>query len=156
MILENIPVFIITIFIIEIAIPYTSRGFDYLYFCFISFFPNSFPPHSPTILPDIDPIVGVDLDVAAVGGQEEVEDVVAVELGDATPAVATHSGSLQLPVVVGVDAVDETAYLYCLRHGSIVFCTAKIRVFIYFSKKKKSHKAACTPKAQEIADVPPR
>ena len=51
----------------------------------VSFFSNSFPPHPPTILPDIDPIVGVDLNVAAVGGQEEVEDVVAVELGNMTP-----------------------------------------------------------------------
>ena len=51
----------------------------------VYFFSNSFPPHSPIILPDIDPIVGVDLDVAAVGGQEEVEDVVAVELGNTTP-----------------------------------------------------------------------
>jgi hypothetical protein len=43
---------------------------------------------------------------------------------------------LQLPVVVGVDAVDETAYLYCLCHDSIVFCTAKIMVLNQISKKK--------------------
>ena len=80
-----------------------------------------FPPHSPAILPDIDPKVGIDLNVAAVGGQEEVEDVVAVELGDATPRVATHRSSLQLPVIGRINAVDETAYFYCLRHGSILW-----------------------------------
>ena len=74
--------------------------------------------HSTAILADIKSVIGIDLDVAAIGGQEDVEDVVPVELGDAAPAVATHSGTLQLPVVVRIDAVDETAYFYCLCHFS--------------------------------------
>lgn len=44
-----------------------------------------------------------------------------VELGDAAPTTAALGGSLQLPVVIRVDAVDETAYFYCLCHIVIVF-----------------------------------
>lgn len=75
-----------------------------------------FLPHAPTIFTDIKPIIGIDLDIAAVGSQKDVEDVVPIELGDAAPAVATQGGPLQLPVVGRIDAVDETAYFYCLCH----------------------------------------
>lgn len=56
------------------------------------------------------------LNVAAVGSQEDVDDVVPIELGDAAPAVAAYGSPLQLPVVGWIDAVDETAYFYCLCH----------------------------------------
>jgi len=57
--------------------------------------------------------VGIDLDVAPVGSGQKVEDMVSVELADASPARPSNTSPLQLPVVIRVDAIDKRfSYLF--------------------------------------------
>jgi len=88
-----------------------------------------FLPHSPAILADIKSVVGIDLNVATIGSQKDIEDMVSIELGDAAPAVATQGGPLQLPVVGRIDAVDETAYFYCLCQIDGFLTLQKYKIF---------------------------
>jgi hypothetical protein len=54
-------------------------------------------------------MVCIDLDVFPIGSKKQVEDMIAIEPGHITPGIAIKSAALHLAVVIGIDAIDETA-----------------------------------------------
>ena len=76
--------------------------------------------YSPAILPHIYIPVGIDFYVLPVGGEEEVQDVVAVEPSHPAPTAAANRTALQLSVVVGINPVDERFYSYLTGHDDMM------------------------------------
>jgi len=99
----------------------TSLFHDYLYIAEVLRFPKLLFPYVPAEFSQIDVAVGVDLNVAAVGGQEQVEDVVTIELRHSAPAAASYGATLQFLVVVRIDPVDKSFDSYLISHLFVLF-----------------------------------
>ena len=61
--------------------------------------------------------IGIDLNVAAIGSQEQVEDMVPVELRHPAPPRAPNAAPLQLAVVIRIDAINKRFYFYLTCHN---------------------------------------
>ena len=70
----------------------------------------------PAVFPQIDKSVGIYLNVFLVVCQQQVQYVVAVELGHPAPAIAANGTALHLLVVFGVDPVDERPHSHLVCH----------------------------------------
>ena len=76
----------------------------------------SFLPDVSAVFTQIDIAVGIDLYVLPVAGQQQIQDVVAIEFRHSAPTAASNGATLQFLVVIRIDPVYKRFDSYLISH----------------------------------------